>query len=99
MGERSRSTLLGGLVVAACPLLCIGLPLLAAAGVGAGLALAVGGAIVGGVALAGLAVGTTLALRRRRREAACCQPHPTEAPAVDGSRAPDGSPLAGGARR
>jgi uncharacterized membrane protein YdfJ with MMPL/SSD domain len=99
MGERSRSTLLGGVVVAACPLLCIGLPLLTAAGIGAGLMLAVGGAVVGGVALAGLAVGATLALRRRRREAACCRPHPTEAPAVDGSRAPDGSPLAGGAGR
>jgi hypothetical protein len=97
MGERSRSTLLGGLVVAACPLLYIGLPLLPAAGVGAGLMLAVGGAVVGGVALAGLAVGATLALQRRRRGAACCQPDPTEAPS--GSRAPSGSPLAGGARR
>ena len=65
MGDRTRWTLLG-LVVAACPLLCIGLPLFAAAGLGAGLALAVGGALVGAVALALLGAGVFVAIRRRR---------------------------------
>ena len=70
MREGHGTTLLGGLLIAVCPLLCVGLPLLIAAGIGAGLALAVGGAVLGGAAFAALAVGAFLALRRgsgRRR--------------------------------
>ncbi|MGH3114403.1 MAG: hypothetical protein ACRDOP_13160 [Gaiellaceae bacterium] len=74
MSEARGGTLLGGLALALCPLLCLGLPLLVAAGIGAGLALAVGGAVLGGVALAGLGVGAFLAVRRRRRVEACCTP-------------------------
>ncbi len=64
MGEGRRTTVLGGLVVA-CPLLCVGLPLLAAAGIGAGFALAVGGAVLGSV-LVGLGAAVLLSLRSAR---------------------------------
>ena len=72
MSEGRGATLLGGLAVVLCPLVCLGLPLLVAAAIGAGLALAVG--VAAGVALAGLGVGAFLALRRRRRTEACFPP-------------------------
>jgi hypothetical protein len=67
MSEVRKSLGVGGiaLVPIAC---CIGLPLLAAAGVGAA-ALVWGGAVVGGIVVATLA-GVVL-LRRRARAAAC----------------------------
>jgi hypothetical protein len=86
MGGGARTTLLGGLAVAACPLLCIGLPVLAAAGVGAGLALAIGGAVLGAVALLALAVGGALLAIRRGRQTACCEPAVTMPGALNGSR-------------
>lgn len=71
--DPDRAPVLGGAAFALCPLLCIGLPVLASAGIGSGLALAIGGAVVGGVALVVLAVGALLVLRRRRN-ASCCEP-------------------------
>ena len=71
MGKSRRATLLGGLLVALCSLACVAWPLLLAAGIGAGVALAVGGAVVAGIALAAVAVVVYLVVRRRRGAEAC----------------------------
>jgi hypothetical protein len=70
MSEVRKSLGVGGIALLpiAC---CIGLPLLAAAGVGAA-ALVWGGAVVGGIAVATLA--GVLLLRRRARATACPRP-------------------------
>jgi hypothetical protein len=77
MAPSDPAPVVGGIAFALCPLLCIGLPVLASAGIGSGLALAIGGAVIGGLALVVLAVGALVVLRRRRN-ASCCEPAATE---------------------
>lgn len=85
MEPPDRAPGVGGVAFALCPLLCFGIPVLLAAGIGSGLALAIGGAVIGGVVLVALAVGVVLVLLRRQPRT--CAPTPARLPA-DSSRSP-----------
>jgi hypothetical protein len=73
MAPSDPAPVVGGVAFALCPLLCIGVPVLVTAGISSGLALAIGGAVIGGVVLVALAVGMLVVLSRRRA-GACCEP-------------------------
>ena len=53
MATSDPAPVIGGIAFALCPLLCIGVPVLVTAGIGSGLALAIGGAVIGGVGARG----------------------------------------------
>jgi hypothetical protein len=73
MAPSDPAPVAGGIAFALCPLLCIGVPVLVTAGIGSGLALAIGGAVIGGALVVALAVGMLVVLSRRRA-GACCEP-------------------------
>lgn len=89
MTRERKAAPAGGLALLALPVACcVGVPLLAAAGLSVGALAWVGGALVGGLALAGAAA--LVALRARRRRAACEVPagRAEEAAGGEGVRAP-----------
>ena len=73
MAPSNPAPVVGGVAFALCPLLCIGVPVLLAAGIGSGLALAIGGLVIGGALVVALAVGMLVVLSRWHA-GACCEP-------------------------